>query len=69
VSDLIHVRGEGGAVFAMQLPLPPHVQERYEAGVIVRVNPDGSEWSGEEPKRKPRSRASTADAGEAPDGA
>jgi hypothetical protein len=42
MADTIHVRGEGGARFVMDLPLPKGLQERLDAGAIVRVNPDGS---------------------------
>ena len=43
--DTIHVRGEGGSVIAMDLPLPEGIAQRYAAGLLVRVNPDGSDWS------------------------
>mgnify|MGYP001589899494 CR=1 FL=1 len=42
MADTIHVRGEGGTIFEMDLPLPKGVQQRLDAGAIVRVNPDGS---------------------------
>jgi len=42
VADTIHVRGEGGTIFEMDLPLPKGVQQRLDAGAIVRVNADGS---------------------------
>lgn len=45
-AETIHVRGEGGSVIAMDLPLPHDIAARYDAGLIVRVNVDGSEWSG-----------------------
>lgn len=47
MADTIFVRGEGGAVFQMDLPLSEPIQQRFNAGHIVRVNPDGSPW--EEP--------------------
>lgn len=59
MSDVIHVRGEGGAVFRMALPLEPNVAKRFEAGEIVRVNPDGSEWT--EPAKRPRKPAAKND--------
>jgi hypothetical protein len=48
VSDVIHLLGEGGAVFEMTLPLDRHIARRYEARELLRVNPDGSEYEGPE---------------------
>jgi hypothetical protein len=45
MTDTIHVRGEGGSVIAMDLPLPEGIVQRYNAGLIVRVHPDGSPWT------------------------
>lgn len=42
----IHVRGEGGAVIAMDLPLPEGIAERFERGQLVRVHADGSPYHG-----------------------
>lgn len=42
--ETIHVRGEGGSVIAMDLPLPEGIAQRYADGLIVRVNPDGSDY-------------------------
>lgn len=44
MAETIHVRGEGGAVFPMDLPLPEGIQERLERGAIHRVNSDGSPY-------------------------
>ncbi|MFJ6615451.1 hypothetical protein ACIQPT_34825 [Streptomyces sp. NPDC091289] len=46
MAETIHVRGEGGMVFAMDLPLPEGIAERYERGLLVRVNEDGSPYAG-----------------------
>ena len=46
MAETIHVRGEGGAIFAMDLPLPESIQERLERGFLVRVNEDGSPYAG-----------------------
>ncbi|MFD7429048.1 hypothetical protein ACFV6Z_18675 [Streptomyces sp. NPDC059818] len=46
MAETIHVRGEGGAIFAMDLPLPEGIAERYERGLLVRVNADGSPYAG-----------------------
>jgi hypothetical protein len=64
VSDVVHLRGEGGAVFEMTLPLSPNVQARFDAGAIVRVNQDGSPY--EEPQQ--RRRRPKADPAESPAG-
>ncbi|MFE9300824.1 hypothetical protein [Streptomyces sp. NPDC006856] len=42
MAETIHLRGEGGAVFVMDLPLPEGIAERYERGLLVRVGPDGA---------------------------
>ena len=44
--ETIHVRGEGGAIIAMDLPLPEPIAERLEHGQLVRVNADGSPYYG-----------------------
>ena len=46
MAETIYVRGEGGAVIAMDLPLPEGIAERYERGLLRRVNPDGSPYQG-----------------------
>ncbi|MCG6499458.1 hypothetical protein [Kitasatospora sp. A2-31] len=42
--DTIHVRGEGGMVIAMDLPLPEPIAERLVKGQLTRVNEDGSPY-------------------------
>lgn len=42
--ETIHVRGEGGAVLAMDLPLPEGIADRYAAGLLPRVHSDGTPW-------------------------
>ncbi|MEU3203566.1 hypothetical protein ABZ702_06715 [Streptomyces cyaneofuscatus] len=42
MAETIHLRGEGGAIFTMDLPLPEGIAERYERGLLVRVDPDGA---------------------------
>ncbi|MFC8124660.1 hypothetical protein [Streptomyces sp. NPDC057302] len=42
MAETIYVRGEGGAILAMDLPLPEGIEQRVEAGLIRRVNADGS---------------------------
>lgn len=48
--ESIYVRGEGGSIVLMDLPLPESIQQRFDAGLIVRVNEDGSLWSDEPAK-------------------
>ncbi|MGN8049553.1 hypothetical protein ACTJKO_07650 [Curtobacterium sp. 22159] len=38
----IHVRGQGGQVVALDLPLHPDIAKRLERGQLRRVKPDGS---------------------------
>lgn len=45
MAETIHVRGEGGAVIAMDLPLPEAIQERFDRGFIQRVNEDGTPYA------------------------
>jgi len=40
--DSIHVLGEGGAIFKMDLPLPEAIADRLTKGHLRQVNPDGS---------------------------
>jgi hypothetical protein len=46
MAETIHVRGEGGGVHAMDLPLPEPIQQRLATGQLTRVNPDGSSYTG-----------------------
>jgi hypothetical protein len=45
MADTIHVRGEGGMVIAMDLPLPGHIEQRLTRGQIRRVNEDGTPYT------------------------
>ncbi|RPK85067.1 hypothetical protein [Streptomyces sp. ADI98-10] len=42
MAETIHLRGEGGHIFTMDLPLPEGIGERYERGLLVRVDSDGT---------------------------
>lgn len=44
MAESIHVRGEGGTVIEMDLPLPSHIAQRLLSGRIHRVNADGSPY-------------------------
>ncbi|AWL39669.1 MULTISPECIES: hypothetical protein [unclassified Streptomyces] len=46
MAETIHVRGEGGAILTMDLPLPEGIAERYERGLLPRVNADGTPYAG-----------------------
>ncbi|MFD0405015.1 hypothetical protein [Kitasatospora sp. NPDC127116] len=43
--DTIHVRGEGGAVIAMDLPLHEAIAHRLATGQLQRVSEDGSPYT------------------------
>lgn len=58
MSETIYMRGRGGAVWEMTLPLPEYIAKQYEAGDLVRVNQDGSPFTEDAPK--PRSRRAKA---------
>lgn len=38
----VYIKGEGGAVFAWDKPLPGHIQARIDKGAIKLVNEDGT---------------------------
>lgn len=59
MSEVVHLRGQGGAVWEMTLPLQPAIQKQYDAGDLQQVNADGSPY--EEPPAAPkRTRAPKA---------
>lgn len=45
-TETIYVRGEGGGIHAMDLPLPEPIQDRLARGLLRRVNEDGSPYLG-----------------------
>ncbi|MDT3395439.1 hypothetical protein RKE29_02030 [Streptomyces sp. B1866] len=45
MAETIHVLGEGGMVFPMDLPLPEAIADRLAAGQLRRVNPDGTPYT------------------------
>lgn len=71
MAETIHLRGEGGGVFAFDLPLPEAIADRVAKGQMHRVNEDGSPWVepdpelplGDDKARRPRRGK-----GESPDG-
>lgn len=44
--ETIHVRGEGGQIIEMSLPLPEPIADRLAKGHLRRVEPDGSPYGG-----------------------
>ncbi|MDQ1037266.1 hypothetical protein QFZ75_003682 [Streptomyces sp. V3I8] len=44
MAETIHLKGEGGAVHAFDLPLPEPIEQRLERGALRRVNADGSPY-------------------------
>jgi hypothetical protein len=59
--EVIHVRGEGGVVYEMTLPLQRHIEDRLTKGYLKRVNPDGSDWTEGPELTKPPVNASKAE--------
>jgi len=49
----IHVRGEGGTIWEMDLPLSSDHSKKVADGRMVRVNPDGSHYNAPVPVEKP----------------
>ncbi|MFC8429911.1 hypothetical protein [Streptomyces sp. NPDC057253] len=45
MAETIYVRGEGGGIHAMDLPLPEPIEERLRKGMLQRVNEDGSPYT------------------------
>lgn len=44
MAETIWVRGEGGGIHAMDLPLPESIADRLTSGQIRRVNEDGTPY-------------------------
>ncbi|PJN24058.1 hypothetical protein [Kitasatospora sp. CB02891] len=47
MTDTIHVRGEGGTVIAMDLPLHEAIANRLATGQLQRVDADGRPLAGD----------------------
>lgn len=45
--ETIHVRGEGGSVFELALPLHEGIADRLTRGHLTRVNEDGTTFTGD----------------------
>lgn len=46
MAQTIHVRGEGGSIIPMDLPLPDAIAQRMAKGYLQRVNADGTPYTG-----------------------
>ncbi|MEU9865490.1 hypothetical protein AB0D99_31940 [Streptomyces sp. NPDC047971] len=44
MAETIYVRGEGGGVHPMDLPLPESIADRLTKGLLRRVNEDGTPY-------------------------
>lgn len=45
------IRGEGGSVFTLDLPLHEAIEHQLLKGYVQRVNADGTDWTGDAPER------------------
>ncbi|MFE9765113.1 hypothetical protein ACFYPC_11360 [Streptomyces sp. NPDC005808] len=45
MTETIYIRGEGGGIHAMDLPLHESVEQRLARGQLTRVNQDGSSYT------------------------
>lgn len=62
MAETIYLRGEGGGIHAMDLPLPEPIEERLRKGMLQRVNKDGSPYTEPSPE-KPTSAGKVPDPG------
>ncbi|HEY5834985.1 hypothetical protein [Streptomyces sp.] len=53
MAKTIYLRGEGGGIHAMDLPLPEPIQERLTKGMLQRVNEDGTPYAGPQESSAP----------------
>jgi hypothetical protein len=60
MAKTIHVRGEGGVVWEMALPLPDGIAQRLAKGDLTRVNEDGSPYEQPTPQPEQEPPAKTA---------
>lgn len=66
-TETAYFRGQGGAIHAMDLPLPEVMAEQVTKGYLVRVTADGTPYAepaddGQEPAPPPRPAQSAAKA-------
>ncbi|MFD6874527.1 MULTISPECIES: hypothetical protein [unclassified Streptomyces] len=46
MAETIYLRGEGGGIHAMDLPLHESIADRWARGLLTRVDADGRSFSG-----------------------
>lgn len=68
--ETVYMQGLGGAVFEMTLPLQPAILKQFDAGDLLRVNADGSQYEsqvlpGDEDEGQAPPAVPTAPAGKA----
>lgn len=51
MAESIYIRGEGGSIIKMDLPLPEAIEGRLLRGHLHRVNENGDPYTGEPPVR------------------
>jgi hypothetical protein len=61
MADQVFIRGEGGSVFIMDLPLHEAIEDRLRKGYLTRVNEDGSTFIEGLPTVRPNVNAPKAD--------
>jgi hypothetical protein len=61
MADQVFIRGEGGSVFIMDLPLHEAIEDRLRKGYLTRVNEDGSAFIEGLPTSRPNVNASKAE--------
>jgi hypothetical protein len=42
----VHIRGEGGSIFELDVPLHETIEEKLRKGLVQRVNADGTAYTG-----------------------
>lgn len=65
MAETIYIRGEGGGIHAMDLPLPEPIEERLLKGMLRRVNKDGTPYI-EPPAEPDEDPEQTTGAGQVP---
>jgi len=58
MSDTVHILGEGGGIFQMDLPLHEAIEDRLARGYLKRVNADGSPYREKSERVQPAPYAS-----------
>jgi hypothetical protein len=48
MGDTVYIRGEGGSVFKLDLPLHEAIEDKLRKGLVHRVNADGTAHTGDD---------------------